>query len=63
MMPLSIKIKIATNIIVLNNKLDGSHANLLEKLKIIILSNNEISWQCTNLESYKDRTAHHLTCT
>ncbi len=51
MMPLAIKIEIATNIIVLSNKLHGSHANLLEKLKTIILSNNEISWQCTNLES------------
>jgi hypothetical protein len=51
MMPLAIKIEIATNIIVLSNKLHGSHANLLEKLRIIILSNNEISWRCTNLES------------
>jgi len=63
MMPLAVKIEIATNIIVLSNKLHGSHANLLEKLKIIILSNNEILWQCTNLKSYTDRTTHHLTCT
>jgi hypothetical protein len=40
MMPLAIKIEIATNIIVLSNKLHGSHANLLENLKIIILNNN-----------------------